>query len=332
MDNEFISLFRVVAERKFDAIIPIKRKGAAVLRRVKLMNVIPQLEQIRVLDSDHLVEEDVRGKRIAIFDDAIASGATVNTILQKVKKLKPKYVCIVTLVARSPTNIPLYARHRTKPRVFNEWMKKRLRYYFQLGFPLDADHLVISYELEHKPNASFINVLKKCVKGVGRFQPVSKAKGTEMTTIEVNPKIIYGCLPKQLPDFLYRFDACKVRIYVDGDLLSVVPIANPVVLASKRRGKCPKSMPICLSTYLDGKQKASTIGANQRLCLDCLIIHSSTCLARLFCGKLQTGMRQCRFILKPLDITWDEMENKYKEVEDLLERLKTENASKERAL
>jgi hypoxanthine phosphoribosyltransferase len=328
MDDQLISLFRVAVKKKFDAIIPIKRKGAAVLRRVRLMNAVPQLEQMKVLDTDRLVETDIKGKRIAIFDDAIASGTTVNTLLDKVKKLKPKYVSTVTLVARYPVAGRIYAKHRVKPKMFKEWMKKRLKYYFQLGFPLDTDHLVINYELVKSPKAGFVHLLKECVKDVGMFQNVSKTKGTEMATIEISPKVIYNCLPQQLPDFLHKFHACKVRIYVDGDLVSVVPIANPVVLASKQKGKCPKKMPACLSANLDKKGSVG-LNADKRLCLDCLILHSSICLARFFCEKLQSGMQRCGIALKPIDVAWNEMENKYKEVSQLLASFKSDIPFKE---
>ena len=316
MDEEFSCLLKEVTKRSIDAIIPVKRKGAAVLKRVMLTKAVPELADIQVLDSEQITEDDIRERRVAIFDDAIYSGQTVKTILDRVKRFKPKYVVIVTLVLYSNSGVRAFFKHKVKIKGFREWMKKRQRYYFQLGFPLDPDHLVINCETQIIGQRDLVNLFKNSGKRIGSPQVVSPAKGSEMITIEVNPSRLVRSLGWSLPSFIERIDACKVRLYFDKNFISIVPIVNPIVLTSRKEGECEKNTPNCFLMIFPTK---TNLNVDRKVCRDCVTFYCSLRLAELFLEKLREQAQKHDISVLFSSVTWDEMERTYEAFSKLLQ-------------
>ena len=300
-----------IIEEKADLVIPTARKGVQVLellpnsRRLFLENKVLFFEAIEYC------REDIKDKRIILFDDSVNSGNTLNLLEKKLKKysikhnlgIENKISTMALLVNREARYYPKYypdwllVDNRTYDVIFQE-----LNYILlSSGKPMDIDHLVIKLKLKEKNSTEIKDILKKEF-FAEELDHSNQFNELSLFTIDYRNsfliKNIEGC-PR-----LFNEGPRKLRLYITNNVIYIVPIIYPAMEICEQTRINYKGCPIysifgkySLCDSIKYEKKDDNV-FHSMICYICIINALNLSLVSNFLLKLK---KHTKFELKEID-------------------------------
>jgi hypothetical protein len=310
---------------EYDVLVPLPRKAWAIFEHLKEKHEIEPTATVQY----GIYPNNLKDKRICIFDDAVNEGRQLYNILTiLLKRGVPKEN--ITLTAFLVNRNRYLDNTQSKRKDIEELLGKEVLYYKALndlefhrkvadilmyigsfGSIIDPDHLVVNAELS-KPvsGKDVISILQDMEVGnvlepglnLHHLHPTKK----KITIDRVDYTKLTG---KPLPESIDKIEQCKIRMiweYDPKEFLTqkfvLTPIINPIIADKKAVG--------CEKTFLRFcyQKEISNLSEDNKICVDCTLYSMVPNLLEsfldIFGAKLPTQ-------LHITDIKWIEFESKY---------------------
>lgn len=245
--SALLSVSKTLQKEKPDYILALSRKGPRLLEMLRLSGWLEDIPIISEKAIDFIPPEELKGKKILVFDDIIISGTTISNLLSNIAKkydIEKNLVCMAidkdTLALKKDTHGNYYIELPNGERVVVDYklaLSKDERFIFCneivrsfafLNKPYDIDYPIFYTSINSEVMSSLLTQLKPD-KAYNLTTTYQYNNGyCRYTFLPVQEVIINNLFDNISQNSYLRPQICKVRIYYneENDEMALVPMVT----------------------------------------------------------------------------------------------------------
>lgn len=288
--------------KKGDYIVPIARRGIRVLELSQDSIELFNNGRILVYDAVKFCIDKLKNKKIILFDEGVYSGRSLFNRKREITTLFKNYKIDIITAAFiiNSDKVEIYPdEHQLEVKSeFYDYISQELDYkILSSGKPMDVDHLIGRIELEEDDIHNIKNIL------IDKFHATELASSymydsVEMFTIDLNQEETKADFDFEIVEIeglprIFRGGVKKLRAYLKGNFVQVIPVAYPAIEATNYSlyiNKCPLSKILDEASLCNAFKDsvAENNELNNIMCYNCIINAINISLLADFLLKLST--------------------------------------------
>lgn len=252
----------LVNDDSFDYIVPVERKGTALVRAALRNSDAERWKRIRSSDAVETVQDPSRRARVLVLDDSVWTGRSLSHTVDKVKQALPNAqittAAFVTHLQAPPTAVGVAYYWGVDDQCYRECREAVVEYLQAEGsLLLDTEHIEIRARITSS-TAAFYEALA----GWGDAVVFASANRINCTVYR-RPETLTNILEQICPPYADLKSAiCKIRVVSrpgERNSYSLVPICLPQLRLGPQEHFNHPHMPWTSSVFWDGTRPNSRL-------------------------------------------------------------------------